>query len=463
MKRVLALLFILLLLAEVLNAGMQRVSCIIHLHSSFSYDKFLSLAEIAGELHNKNIDVLMLTDHASVHLEYGLWPFENLLKRTYSDNSVIKAGPEKYFLEIKKAEIDNPGLMIIPGVEANVFYYWTGNPFRGKLTLNDWNKHMLIIGLEKPSDYYSLPILANPHYKKFNAILLWPVILIFVGFVLGYKNIFSLFIIVTGMLFLLINYPFTSAEFNQYYGHKGEKPYQNLINYANQKGALTYWAHPEAPNYDNPQNLGPVNAITKKYPESILNTLDYTGFAIYAEGYRAVGQPGGFWDQALLEYCSGKRAKPVWAIGERDYSTDKTILAALFNELWVKDKTKESVMESLKNGNCYTVWKTPDWGLTLDDFYVSNGKDTAVCGQEIQYLGPPRISLSVGSTDNKEHKLSIKLIKNGEILRVFEGATPLKIIYDDTSNFDAGKSYYRLVVEGQTNCHIALNPVFVKK
>jgi hypothetical protein len=449
-KYLLLLLTMQFLFSIVSASEFERVSCLIHIHSSYSMSTIPPLWETALEARKRNIDVIIPTDHAIRRWEYGLRPFENIVKKTFNESSVIKMTPEKYLAELHKIEIDNPGLLVIPGVEAAAFYYWTGNPFKDGLVMNNWHKHMLIVGLENPQDYYGLPLVSNNKAEKYNILLFWPIFLLIPGMLVSNKTIFRL-IIFFCLLFLIYNYPFKKLDFNQYSGDMGDKPYQVLIDYANSKGLLSFWAHPEAPNFKETVKIGPASIVTKPYPESILNTVNYTGFALYAEGYKIDGAPAGYWDRTLMEYCSGKREKPVWAIGERDYSGDKNMIATILNYIWVKDKTKTSVLDGLKNGRFYTVESTPVWGLILNDFYISNGKSNAVCGQEID------------STDNKTHQIKVSLIKNAKVIRIFEAATPVQISYDDTSEFETGRNYYRILVEGVEACHIALNPVFVKR
>jgi hypothetical protein len=33
-------------------------------------------------------------------------------------------------------------------------------------------------------------------------------------------------------------------------------------------------------------------------------------------------EPGGIWDDVLLEYCKGKRTRPVWGISTADFHKD---------------------------------------------------------------------------------------------------------------------------------------------
>ncbi len=52
-------------------------------------------------------------------------------------------------------------MILIPGTESAPFYYWTGNLFAGNLTANDHERRILTMGLERPEDYETLPVLHN--------------------------------------------------------------------------------------------------------------------------------------------------------------------------------------------------------------------------------------------------------------------------------------------------------------
>ena len=53
----------------------------------------------------------------------------------------------------------------LPAVESAPFYYWSGNITKKNLTANNIDKHLLLIGLERPEDYEQLPIL-NSNFSK---------------------------------------------------------------------------------------------------------------------------------------------------------------------------------------------------------------------------------------------------------------------------------------------------------
>lgn len=447
---------LLLICPLIFGAEFERVSCVIHVHSNFSGGRTKTISQVISEAESNNVDALFLTDHDLMKWEYGIF--------SYSENSVLKAGPKKYLDEIQRVQSENPGIIIIPGVESAPFYYWTGTPLKHSLTLNSWHKHVIIAGLYNEDDYYNLPLMSNPSAGKFNVIKLWPLIVLTGGILLSKKRKYFFILAAIGAFLLFQGYPFRSFEYNQYSGTMGDEPYQKLIDYANSKGALTFLAHPEARNYQKPVKLGPIYASTLPYPESVYNISGLTGFGALSEGYNTAFNPGGNWDKALIEYCKGSRKKPLWGIGEIDYGERVCEIDEIKNIAWVVKKDAKSILESIRNGNFYSIWQQGKKGnFRLDDFSVSSGKSKAICGQEIEYSEPVRLAFTLASKDIKPCTAKITIIRNGETIKTIESSVPNRVIIEDTGPLPKGETYYRATIITSNSYYITLNPVFVKK
>ena len=117
--------------------------------------------EIVLTAKRKGISVVALTDKASARWEYGLWPLSNLLKKTVTNNSILGYGARRYLDEIKELEAEFPQMIILPGLDAAPFYYWSGSYRNGDLTINNWHKHLIAIGLFDESDYKNVPVIGN--------------------------------------------------------------------------------------------------------------------------------------------------------------------------------------------------------------------------------------------------------------------------------------------------------------
>lgn len=431
----------------------ERVSAIIHVHSNVSFNCEYSIEEIVNRAKSKGIDAIFFTDHDFINLEYGLPYFRNILKFSVNKPSVFEFGVDRYFKIIAKVQEKYPDMFLFPGVECSPYYFWEKR--NNTFYLNDWHKHFLITGLNK-KDLKKLPVVSNTYSYKINPILFWPIILMILG-IFFIKNIIfkklGWVFVITGILFLANNFPFKDIKYNQYSGYKGLFPYQEVIDYVGNKGGLIFWAHPEASsNIDIPEiiNLGKfeIKLKTLPYYEDLLETRDYTGFAIFGEGYNKIGKIGGIWDKVLLEYCKGERDKPIWAIGELDYKKEGeggTFINTVQNIVFVNEKRKESIIHSMNNGKMYVLKKGRfNYYPILENFSVKNNK----------------INVQIDYNDKKRRKLLINLVKNGKLFRNLEETTPLNIeIKDDIIE---NKCYYRLeIISKEEDSMIITNPIFI--
>lgn len=424
MRPLCPILFFLFLCLPKAHSEEMRIPAAIHIHSNFSNGKY-SIEQIAALAKFYNIKVLVITDSALRKWRYGLPPFRNVIRKTVQENSILKFGAKRYLKEIRRANEIYPEAIIIPGAEVSAFYYWTGNALKGDLTIHDWHKHMLLIGLKRPADYNALPLVSNGFYQ------------------LNRKS-----------------------RFDQYHGEKGILPYQDLIDHANNGGMLAFWAHPEASFVDK---IGTVKIKTQPHEDDILNSKDYTGFAVFYEGYEVIAQPGGQWDKALKEYCEGKRQNPVWAIGELDY------LGEGINDIWLnsvqtvlilEELSETAILSSIRKGKMYAVCKPREESeLKLDEFVVEDTTSgtKATMGDTAHIHGKARIKSKVSFANRASKPVKIKLIKGGQLIKLYELMTPADISFEDDSFERNGKSYYRLEVYRNWNSVLISNPIFVKK
>ena len=421
----------------------HHVAGSIHLQTPVSggkrtFNDYLQLAR------QNEIGILVVTDHDTQKYQYGLWPLRGLISKTVDEPSVFKYGVENYFKLIQQANSLANDIILIDGVESMPFYYWSGSYFRGTLALNDRGKHMLVIGMNDVNAYKDLPLIGND-----------------------------------------------KSRFNQYDGPQGYAPYQDLINYVNSKGGLTFWAHPEAKESKSIQKII-VNTLA--YPECVKATTNYTGFGIFWEGYQKIGLPNGAWDEVLREYCDGRRAKPAWAIGETDDYGDKDI-ARLVTVFMLKEKSYKSAIEALKTGQTYTVLKSAELPpLMLDDFCVYNTAQPNISysGDELVTSSTPTIRIKISFKNGSDisgkstkitkpqrspdyfGKATLKVIRQGKVIKEVNQALPITLSFKDdykparTDDRSGGPTkpgeriYYRLEVIDEKNGRLISNPIFVK-
>ena len=134
---------------------------------------------------------------------------------------------------------------------------------------------------------------------------------------------------------------------------------------------------------------------TPSYHRDLLLTRNYTGIAVMAEGLEHVLPPGGIWDQILMDYLLGKRAAPVWGIGEIDFKDDTFSMTETMPYLLVEDLTKNSVLDALGRGRAYAADGANVQNVSLESFRVEapDGR-FAIMGDEIEVGAPPPPSVS---------------------------------------------------------------------
>jgi len=111
----------------------------------------------------------------------------------------------------------------------------------------------------------------------------------------------------------------------------------------------------------------------------------------------------------------------------------------------------------------YAMMRTRDYELILDEFVVED-KDgnEALMGDELTCSTKPRVRIKVSNSPPEARKVKVDVIRNGEVIRVFNGDTPLNIDFEDDDYKPGEKIYYRLDIRvGEWN-HIIANPIFVR-
>ena len=480
----------------------------------YSPEKLVDMAEQAG------LDALIFCDHDRFGVEYGIPPFRNLIKKRFTNPSLESFGFDRYLRLLDSLDRATPALAIIPGAEVNPLYYWSEDPFRetlsqgfdldrftfNSLTLKNWHQHLMVIGLSNPGDYQDLPATASkihPPFKYyfsliaqsgFSALLKSPLVTIFfagIGILLGIRLFFkrsanqvdfygqtlkvkrkplrkTAAILITFCLALIIDrYPFTPWLNSPYGKDDRTAATQRLIDYVAEKGGLIYFAHPEA---GNETRLNDIKISTLPAANLLLKTENYTGFAVFGEGFREVGAPGGIWDRTLRQYCAGERSHPVWAVGELDFEGDlpDRFLEEVSTFVWAEENSPAAILQALAAGRCYAsqffaprFLRLKEWSITS----VSNPKSAVVSGENLSSADSIILNIEIGFAPGEDippeaKDFSLFIVRDGKIIHKVHFKESLKLKFRDLPPEDI--SYYRLwLIQGEHNPIIAANPIFV--
>ncbi len=425
-----------------------------------------SLARLAKQ---RGFDLIFVNDHDRLVMEYGILPFRNILRKREELNSINEGGAKDYLNAIRRVQEKNPGMIIVPGSETAPFYYWTGSFFQDNLTAHDDERRILTIGMDRSSDYADLPILHNGfsfrYTVEFLPFLVPFLISLGLGLVLlrwrGILRISGIIVSGVSVLFMINMGPFRSSPFDQYHGYQGMAPYQLVIDYVESRGGLTFWNYPETAS--GVRKIGPVFVDTPSYPQVLEQSRGYTGFsALYGDNI-TVTEPGNLWDRVLLQYCEGERDRPPWGISTADFHKDGESgerLGAFPTVVMVREKTKEAVLSAMRQGRMYACAGYPQ-RMILNEFAVcsSGCKTRAISGEEMMLNENPKIRISISPKEPTQDPVKVRLIRSGELIKVFEGPLPMEVEYEDKYYKPGKKIFYRIDARG---CGaLVSNPIFV--
>lgn len=451
---------------------------VIHIHSNVSGGGVYSPAGLANLAKSTGIKILIFSDTFLSRWEYATPVLPNLLKISIDGGSVVRYGIRRYLENFKRVRKEFPDMLILEGVEATPFYWWSGSLFKKNLTLHDGQKDLLVTGLRNYDDYANLPVVGNRSF--FPGLKDLPVLLIFLAlFISGVfiyqkkkpTRLLGAILSVAGFFFFLNYFPFSPSRYNSYHGYKKYLPYQDLINYVKAKKGLIFWSHLTTTELSSAVKFATVNFYSPNYPESLALTVDYTGFAVSLS--QGTGDdfilPGGAWDNILISYCAGKRKQPAWVIGEADYRGPGPI-ASEQNILLLSEFKPESVYGALRQGRFYVrCYLKDEIDISLDSFQVKDtlgaAGQTAFMGGEIKIKGKPTLRIRGTSKINSIDVLNMQIIRDGRVIKeaAFEKDGAFNSEFqDDLLQPSSRKSYYRLNFILGGKIILAANPIFIE-
>ena len=439
----------------------------------------------------RSLDAVVLSENFSLRYEYGLFPLRRALRVHTHFPSIMEYGIKEFLQEIKEVQADHPGMVILPGVEVAPYYNWTGSLWDDTLTMHDAQKNLLVLGLSNEDDYANLPAMGNTKSYQYGlqAALNFTPILLFLPTLWFWRRkahrrgfssnprFFTKWKILGGILagmatILLINaWPLSQPQFSPYESDLGPRPYQAVIDTVTKLNGLAIWSLIEAKDFSQ-HSVTPLAKVTIKtnpHPEMLLQTINYTGFGGVYQDTRTATDPGGFWDKALGQFLAGHRKNPPFTYGEIAFHTQGQAgieLDQVLTGVWVRERSTAGVVEALRTGHAYAVGQYRNThGLRLQAFSVACGKGqpSVSSGETLIRNNPcsPKIQLSVFTTDDAAHSISIRIIRSGKVVATFKKNTPIELQFTDTQAPHEESIYYRLDIQGYGE--LLSNPIFLTK
>jgi len=442
---------------------------LIDLRSNFS-DGAYDVETLVRTAKERGFSVVVINDHDRMALEYGLPPLRNLVKKREEKGSINRWGASSWLHTIREVEKKYPDMIVIPGTETAPFYHWTGSPVTGDLTAWNHERRILTVGLDTPEDYETLPVLHNGFSTRWMNLALPGIFALLaalaVGAVMirwkGHYRIAGIAVAVLSVAFIANSDPFRSSPFDPYRGDQGIAPWQLLIDDVRAKGGLTFWNHVETQS--GVREMGPIKVHTAPHPEVLDESRGYTGFAVLYGDTVTVTEPGGLWDRLLSDYCRGYREHPAWGIATAHYHKENEAGEQLGNfqtGFFVEKLSRKDVLEALRTGKTYAYRGRYPQFARLDEFSVSpaDGGRRAISGEQIALKGNPVIRIRISGDAGSTAPVRVRLIRSGELVKVFEGPLPLEIHYEDEYFRPGERAFYR--VDMQEHGTLVSNPIFV--
>ena len=469
----------------------RPVTTVFHVHSDISTGSD-SLESLVAQARSYGIEAIILTDNFLLRFDYGLSPLPGLIRRTVTFPSVLSSGVDRYLEAIRESNQRHRDVLLVPGVEVVPHYYWTGSLLGKDLTMHDSQKNILVVGLPSETDYKQLPVAGNyASYEYGWPTVLWlsPVLLVAPAIWLLNRRVerkvrvgwtfmvvrtrqggLGVALLIVAGLLLFNNYPFGRPPFDVYQDGNGLQPYQRLIEYVRERGGLTVWSMPEVRDSHRYSfgRLGIVTVKTDPYPDVLLQTRHYTAFGALYEDTITSTDSGGVWDAVLGEYASGRRATPVWGMGESVFHSRGQAGKELFDVetiLWVRERTEPALLDAMAKGRMYTVLRSKEYGLVLDEFALLSEAtgEPAISGQTVRApaLTPVLVHLAVSSDDGRSHQIPVQVIRAGRLMKTGTESVPFTLTLRDTAPSAGEQSYYRLMI-GTGQHRIVSNPIFIR-
>jgi hypothetical protein len=462
---------------------LTAVPAVVHVHSALSTGQY-TLEELAEMASRDGVGALLVSENYLNRVEYGLPPFR-ALTRVSHDSPSVHGRLEAYLERVARARAARPDVLLIAGVEAMPHYRWSASPLTLTLTASGTQQNLLVFGVTDPATLAALPVIGNGAaggYSLQSLLDALPVVLLVPGVRLlarrrrrrrlGRAVIVAaerrwapgLVLCAIAVAAVVRGWPFTHGAYSPY-EDPGIAPHQALIDHVEQRGGATVWSFPEARDV-GAQSVGPVRVTwsTEPYPDDLLRTFRYTAFGAVYEDTTQFERPGGHWDRLLAQYAAGERSRPAWGVGEAGFHDGRAgkRLGRVQTVFLVRERSEAGVLQALREGRLYARQRTAESALALADFAASSdGASRAVSGATLRPAPGAVISLSVAveAEGAATTDLKVVLVRNGEIVEAWAGATPFRATHRET--WDGRPAVFRLEARGAGG-RLLSSPIFVR-
>jgi hypothetical protein len=388
--------------------------------------------------------------------------------------SVSSYGVERYFREVAEADRQVPEVTLLAGVEVAPYYRWSGAPWSGSLTMWDWQRNLLVLGLPEPSDYEHLPVVGlRSRLIASLRDLPWLVLVVGIGFAflvaLNRLRVLPTLLTLTLFGLLIWSGPPPPAPYSPYGPDPGVHPWQTLIDSVRARGGLAMWTQVEAVDDSRPLR-GWVHIHTDPHPQVLLETRGYQMLGAIYPSTSSAQEPGREWDRALLAYLAGERTEPVWGWGESALHYPSQVTGGtggkrvdeVLSFVRTPSTSPRDILAALAAGRGWSARSAVSPGrLELDGFAAVRGEDSAGCGEWLEGPGPLRIEAAWRFEGPDPPLVRARLVRDGRVVVEHSGRGAMRLDWAEPAGAAGEQHYFRLEVDSQAY-RLLTNPVFIR-
>jgi len=337
------------------------------------------LPELTRIARAQGVDAIFLSDNLMESIEFGLPPLRHIFWAGNQEKpSVLALGVKRCLAEVRRENERQADVLYIPGVEIVARFFWDGSLLKKDLVCHNHQRNLIVIGTENARALANLPTTCGYVPGRDTPWIfitrLLPVLFIAAGLGMiflprglarrsGYsagiirRAFFFGLILPLVLIMILVNYIASMLPAFKIYSPDDPARFeQRVLDALKREKMVSFWAHPEASDHNEFKYLGvPFAVDTRPYPEVLLKTRGYTGFAGVNEGENKFVDPGSIWDMLLKQYLDGKRDEPPWCFGEMLYHYEGQAGKKLSNVetmVWAPEKQSAALLESIRKIHC---------------------------------------------------------------------------------------------------------------
>ncbi len=454
-------------------AADTTLTVLVHAHAVFDERGPAGLEELQQAAGQAGIDAILVVETLLAD-----WTWAPPVLRWFGGgrlrmDSVVRSGSDRYFETVAAVDRSIPEVTLVAGVEIAPYYRWSGAPWSGSLTMWDWQRNLLVFGLDGPQDYLDLPVLGLRRrtvasWRDIPWLLL--VLVAAFGFLysLNRLRVVPTLLTLTFFMVLLGSGPPPPGPFSPYARDVGLQPWQTLIDSVAVRGGVAMWSQVEA--RDDQRRLGGlVHIRTEPHPQVLTGTSGYRMFGAIYPSTSAAQEPGREWDRALLDFLAGRRSTPVWGWGEAALHYPSQLegpgrkrVDEVLSVIRARGPDEASILAALATGRGYSVRAAvADGRLEMLGFQAAAEGERAGSGEWLSTGHPVRVTAGWRYRGAGSPIFTGRLVRDGVVVREWTGVGEGSLVWEEPAPGPVEAHFFRLEVRGRDH-RLLTNPVFIR-